>query len=95
MKHYDEKTTAFVITTNGEEWCRQNFPGIEIINYSDLDQFYILSRLDGCIISNSTYGWWIAYMGQFGAMTVAPDPWHKNHKYDRGIYMDEWIKQGY
>jgi hypothetical protein len=93
MNRFDPAKTAFVISTNGEEWCSENFPGVQILDNNDIEEFYILSRLDGCIMSNSTYGWWVAYMAGFTDTAVIPDPWIRTIEYSEGLYLPGWIRQ--
>jgi hypothetical protein len=81
--------TAFVISTDDREWCGKIFPDIEILNYPDWIEFLVLCNLDGIIMSNSTFGWWVAFLGNL-QLVVAPDPWFKNNSYDQNLYLPHW-----
>ena len=89
---------VFVITTDDVDWCKSNLPdNCEYLTcYSenslqDYIQMYIMSKLDGMIMANSTFGWWIAYIGNFSTV-VAPTPWFKSSPYNKDIYIDHWFK---
>ena len=89
---------VFVITTDDIEWCKNNLPSNceYVIWYSeiylpDYIQMYIMSKLDGMIMANSTFGWWAAYIGNL-KLVVAPTPWDRNSPINTDIYMDHWFK---
>jgi hypothetical protein len=84
---------VFVISTDDPVWCQQHFPNIHILNLeSDYDELITLSKLDGLIISQSTFGWWAAYLGDLKHV-VAPTPWSiiLNHRLD--IHLEHWIRE--
>lgn len=57
--------------------------------YTDLEEFAILSACKHHIISNSTFSWWAAYLGeQDDSITIAPVYNHWNDSY----YLNNWIK---
>lgn len=83
---------TFMISTDDKAWCAANFPGIEVINLpTDVSEFYALSQLDGCIMSQSTFGWWAAYLGRM-TKVVIPDPWSRSSKYSQDLYLDGWTR---
>ena len=53
---------------------------------------YMLSQCDGNIISNSTFGWWGAYLGKEKEAVVVPSVWFgpegPQDYYD--IYPSDW-----
>jgi hypothetical protein len=52
---------------------------------------FVISKLDGFIMSNSTFSWWGVYIGNIKDVLV-PFPWFKNAKYNLNIYEDDWVK---
>lgn len=59
----------FYIVSDDPEWCRKTFnsmPDIVVLELSskhkDIDEFFILSNCKHLIISESTFGWWAAYL---------------------------------
>lgn len=85
--------TKFVISTDDVLWCKTIFPDAVIIeNISNYVKVYIMSKLDGLILSNSTFGLWMAYIGKTERVFV-PYPWHSaGRKYNEGIYRSNWKK---
>ena len=88
-----------MITSNDEEWCRQNL-NIKNAEYiSSQNPIEDMRKMNKCrdfIISASTYGWWCAYLAeQAQSKIVCPWPWfnpHSNIKDDRK-YSARWIKE--
>jgi GDP-L-fucose synthase len=94
MQRFDRRNTIFIITTDDKEWCHQNLPLIDVLQNSDYVDFFVMSRLDGLIISNSTFGWWAAYISRSNNVVV-PCPWFKNNRFDKELYLDGWQKQNW
>lgn len=68
IKLYDMNTTNFIIFSDDKDWCRaQLAPLITHLSISDIqsdiEEFFTLSKMDSIIMSNSTFGWWAAYIG--------------------------------
>ena len=61
------------------------------------EDFYLMSRCRHAVISNSTFSWWSAWLGEAGKpgrITVAPDMWFApaaNIDYS-DIIPDRWTK---
>lgn len=62
-------STRFFIVTDDKQWVRENFsdnPNIYIIDLKtetcDIDEFFLLSICNHQIISESTFGWWAAFL---------------------------------
>ena len=88
-----------IITSNDEEWCRNNLriENAEYISSSDpVEDIRKMSICKDFIISASTYGWWCAYLAeQPDSKIICPWPWfnpHSNIKDDRK-YPERWIKE--
>ncbi len=80
---------VFVVSTDDKQWCNMIFPGVHVLDCPDWIEFLVLCQLDGIIMSNSTFGWWVAFLGNLPSV-VAPDPWFKNNEYDTSLYLEGW-----
>jgi hypothetical protein len=88
---------VFVIFSDDIKWCERNFDFLEnkiLICNTDYIELCILSKCDSYIISNSTFAWWSAYLGDYHNIktTIAPFPWFINQSYNPEIYESHWIK---
>lgn len=87
------------IWTDDAKWCRENFPQARIANtgYRAWDIF-LMSQCDRLVISNSSFGWWGAWLGDHnfkknGRRVIAPDKWFATDKIDsRDVVPDRWWK---
>jgi hypothetical protein len=54
-------------------------------------EWIILGReFKNFVLSNSTFGWWMAFLSENPQSVVYPDPWFKEFKYDIQIAPQEW-----
>lgn len=73
------KKNVFIITDD-EKWCSENLPG-EIINTGSRHwDIAMMSAAHSIVISNSSFGWWGAWLGDFnfwkpGRTVVTPKKW--------------------
>jgi hypothetical protein len=84
------------------DWCRSNFnsyPNAVFIEQEKsrkgfLSDMRLISKSDHVIISNSTFSWWGAYIGQKEeGIVVAPKKWAKTYDYTPPhIIPDSWIQ---
>ena len=76
----------FVIFSNNMEWVRENFDLPEnCIFESGNDPVYekvrLMSSCTHFILSNSTFAWWVQYLGQSeDKIVVSPDRWYNGEK---------------
>lgn len=85
------------------EWCLKNFTGSRYI-FADkpcrwkpeMDLYLMTQCGAGCIIANSTFSWWGAYLNENGIKVVCPWPWFDNPKRPAmtNLLPEQWIKQG-
>ena len=52
----------FVIFTNDIPYARGFLPDTEIIEESEVDSLYLMSKSKGVICANSSFSWWGAYL---------------------------------
>ena len=69
----------FTVVSDDFESVRNELPSFDLLRIniaeskSDLEDLYILSKANNLIISNSTFGWWGAWLGE--GNVVAPLNW--------------------
>jgi len=81
-------------------WCIENInlPNITFVSYTTWEALWLLTLCKHFVISNSTFSWWGAYLGEKpGSIVVAPDTWfgpgvHSRGHYETDIYQQNWIK---
>lgn len=93
------KDPIYIVFSDDILWAMNNlkfpsdkvkFIGINLI--SDIDSFYLMSSCTHNIISNSSFSWWAAWIGEEeNKMVVAPKPWFNKIKYDEKLIPDNWI----
>lgn len=94
-KHHLGKAT-FVVVSDDLEWCRHQFrqiPDIHVPESQTTEEgLRLMAGSEAHIISNSTYGWWGAWLA--GGTTIVPDRWlnekWKGHAWD--CAPERWIK---
>ncbi len=91
------KGAKFFIFSDDIEWVKANIPSSEDIVYveeknPDYVDFELMRRCSHFIISNSTFSWWAAYLGQADNKTVmTPDKWYTNGKNKEQLNLPDWV----
>lgn len=99
LEHIPNKEHVYVVSDN-LPWCKENLKidGVRFVEYSGLDALWLLTLCKHFVISNSTFSWWGAYLGERpDSVVVAPETWfgpgvHSRGHYETDIYQDNWIK---
>jgi len=85
-----------VVCSDDPEWAYQNFGDqCQISNFtSEIDDLYLLSQCKSSIISNSSFSWWGAYLGNEKQKVVAPEKWFgpDGPQDYQDVYLEGWIK---
>jgi hypothetical protein len=89
----------YLIFSDDPEWCKQNFNFIEdkviIEGNQDYLDLYLMSFCKNNIISNSTFGWWGAWLNKnIGKKVIIPEIWYGpkySHLSIRDIICKGWV----
>ena len=95
-----EEEALFVIFSDQMDWAKEvlkdfSRPHIFIEGERHYHDFYLMSYMKHQIITNSTFGWWSAYLNKNpDKIVAAPYPWfHPNHHLSSEyIIPDDWVK---
>ena len=95
---YIGRNEKYLIISDDIDWCKEHFSGQ---NYYFVDEeeplidLYLQSLCTNNIISNSTFGWWGAWLNENpNKIVVAPQPWYVwlNRHIDMNSFLPEkWI----
>jgi hypothetical protein len=84
----------FFLVTDDKAWARQHFAGkaeVSILDIPtptcDIDEFYLLSICHHHIISESTFGWWAAFLNTHPDSRVIVPSYAKGE-----MFLDKWIR---
>jgi len=110
--NYDYKIRVLFVSDD-IEWCRQQFGVRSVSDASASDRYlfadrpcrykpemdlYLMTQCGaGCIISNSTFSWWGAYLNENSGRTiVCPWPWFTDQQHPKmtNLLPPTWIKHG-
>lgn len=79
------------IFTDDPERAQELVQG-RIISAAPAEEMLIMSHAQAHIISNSTFGWWGAWMAGPTARVVAPDPWFRAGPDIQDLIPPNWIQ---
>lgn len=94
--------SLFVVFSDDIDWCRTNFPAncpdreFAFSSNTDYIDLFLMAKCHHQIISNSSFGWWAAYLNQYASKKIiAPTPWfgpEAGHN-TSDLYESSWIKK--
>lgn len=92
-----------LVFSDDPEWCKKNLHFNCYTNYvkeEDYIELYLMTFCKDVIISNSSFGWWGAYLNQIGGNVICPPFWFGRAIINDGFHMDDlvpptWIRLQY
>ncbi|MBB47718.1 MAG: hypothetical protein CMJ33_04075 [Phycisphaerae bacterium] len=83
VKHITERhdVRRVIVSTDDTAWAREHLdlPGFDVVFRSNeapvWEDMMVLSRCDHVVISNSSFGWWSAWLGSEDRTVVCPSRW--------------------
>ena len=77
-------TKHYLVVSDDKNWCKEVFgsrPNFSIVETDhDILDFYILSECRNQIISNSSFGWWAAYLNtNSDKIVISPKNWYGDY----------------
>ena len=88
---------VFIIFSDDIEWAKQNITGDGIYYVDegnpDYVDFSLMSMCSHFIISNSTFSWWAAFLGNApGKIVICPDKWYSDGRNKKQLNLNGWIE---
>lgn len=91
----------FVVVSDDIEYCKEVFADVENIHFVEQEKsksgfvsdFWLLSQCEHNIISNSTFAWWAAWIGENeNSIVIAPKNWAITKRFSPPFIIPErWI----
>jgi hypothetical protein len=90
-----------LVVSDDIPWCKENIklPGkVTFVDYVTWEALWLLALCKHFVISNSTFSWWGAYLGEKpDSVVVAPSTWfgpgvHGRGHFETDIYQPNWIQ---
>lgn len=75
----------YVIFTNDIQYAKEYFHDIPIIEESEIDSLFLMSKCSGCICANSSFSWWGAYLNPNRPIFM-PSKWYNNNSIQGNYY---------
>jgi hypothetical protein len=75
----------FLVITDDKEMASEYFSDVDIISNDMMVDFKLIFYSKYCIITNSTFSWWAAWLGD-KTCTVAPNNWLNYNNPELGFY---------
>lgn len=94
-KEYYEKAInlfnegEFIIFTNDISYSKKLFPDIPIIEESEIDSLFLMSKCLGCICANSSFSWWGSYLNS-DRKIIIPSKWVNGNYHHETYRVPGW-----
>jgi glycosyltransferase involved in cell wall biosynthesis len=76
-------------------WCKENLhfdKPVQYINDSDYCEMYLIANCKNIVISNSSFGWWAAYLKRYATgKVIAPSTWFGPALLAEGFNIDDLL----
>ena len=88
----------YFIFTNSSNWVSENLNlnksnYILVKGFEDFEDLISISKCKHQIISNSTFGWWGAWLNKYNKkIVILPKYWFAKKKNPAGLFPKNWIK---
>ena len=83
----------FYIFTDDPTWEGLKPLGGEIVSADPYEEMQLMSHCQHFVISNSTFGWWGAWLSQRKGLRIVPEPWFANASHDTGdLIPNGWVR---
>lgn len=102
LKHFpDWKDCNILFTSDDISYCKSHFGKLPnaffLENIPPVEQLIISSNCNHFIISNSTFSWWQAWLGEkTNSLIIRPPKNHRNTRHvqfdDKDYFPDRWIR---
>lgn len=99
IKSKTNKELVLFVVSDDIEWCKTNLNFPFKMNFvsrpeiKDYEEVIIMTNAKHLIISNSTFGWWGAWLNtNVNKIVVAPKEWFKNPALKAKVVPEQWIK---
>ncbi len=97
----NDKKYRFLIVSDDIKWCENNFEHKEDIIFVHQEKskigyvsdLWLLTQCQHAIISNSTFSWWGAWLGENeNSIIISPKNWTRQVEHSPNIVPDRWIQ---
>lgn len=99
---YFPDSSVFVVFSDRINWCKKNFTEkfptkhfLFIEGNDHIQDLFLLSKMHGHILSNSTFSWWAAYLhDDLDHLVCVPESWFAPHFKAQmdDIYLPNWVR---
>ena len=77
-------------------WCKEHFPKYVIVDEVDYLSFDLMRSCKHKILSNSTFSWWAAVLGEKSdGATYVPERWRLNEQEEEAVRQGGLIKENW
>lgn len=98
IANIQDSKNFYIIISDDPTFASEEFnylPNKYISNNNEIIDFQLLMQADICILSNSSFSWWGAYLNQKATTVIAPKYWlgyNEKKEYPSGIIPKHWIE---
>ena len=100
LDNFSDAEIVFIFSDD-IKWCKENLPSfgklsVYIEEQSDVEDLWLMTKMKGNIIANSTFSWWGAYLNRSDSLVVAPSIWfgpkrtNDNGLETKDLYPENW-----